>query len=402
MSHQKGFTLVELLVVIAIIGILISLLFPAFIAVRNAARSTQCKSNLRSIALGLLARTANDPAGAYCTGAFDNARDGSVELYGWVADCVAQEILPAQLLCPSSLCKTSEKINDNVAGFTGPNPTSSSKGPPARRGSGLYYQGPLTGSEIATLLFDEGINTNYASGWFLVRSKPIVVDGSTLGSLKEWWSGASTSAVQHCVGPLRISLLDRGTIPASSIAILGDAGVGDRADVSGVLDTGGDGYLQINIPAPYNLAEGDGACESSNDGPSYVDGNTGEIRYANGPQSRQYLERWAQLVEGDLGLCGQSTDNRQDTRDFFAWHAKTMNIAFADGSIRNFVDENGDGYINPGFDPTVRGSQNPTTLDHGYLSGEVEINGFEWFTGTFFDTFSTDAGGPSFQSSPCL
>ena len=227
MTQKKGFTLVELLVVIAIIGILISLLFPAFIAVRNAARSTQCKSNMRSMVLGLLARTANDPAGAYCSGAFDNARDGSVELYGWVADCVNQEILPSQLLCPSSLCKTSEKINDSAAGGGAATFTSSSKGPPSRRGSGLFYTFNMgmgmTGAEIATLLFDEGYNTNYASGWFLVRSEPIISSGMTLESLKEWYKGDT----QICAGPLRTGQLDGGSIPATAIAIMGDAGVGD-------------------------------------------------------------------------------------------------------------------------------------------------------------------------------
>lgn len=61
---RRGFTLIELLVVIAIIAILAAILFPVFAQAREAARKTQCTSNMKQMGLATM-MYAQDYDGGY-------------------------------------------------------------------------------------------------------------------------------------------------------------------------------------------------------------------------------------------------------------------------------------------------------------------------------------------------
>ncbi|WP_339734223.1 DUF1559 domain-containing protein [uncultured Gimesia sp.] len=82
MSRRRGFTLIELLVVIAIIAILIALLLPAVQQAREAARRSQCKNNLKQLAIAL--HNYHDTHSVLPSGLVDDPNDTSgVDGYGW-------------------------------------------------------------------------------------------------------------------------------------------------------------------------------------------------------------------------------------------------------------------------------------------------------------------------------
>jgi prepilin-type N-terminal cleavage/methylation domain-containing protein len=85
---RSGFTLVELLVVIAIIGVLIALLLPAVQAAREAARRSQCQSNLKQIGIAL--NTYAESHKNYPIGVQGGVNTYIDDGYGWATQLLPQ------------------------------------------------------------------------------------------------------------------------------------------------------------------------------------------------------------------------------------------------------------------------------------------------------------------------
>jgi len=165
-----------------------------------------------------------------------------------------------------------------------------------------------------------------------------------------------------------------GDVPATAIPLLG---CGSQGDVDDSDPLNSDGLLQSLIDASLGLSQGIPVAESFNDGPSIVATASAGVTLpaAGTPQAALIAVPTGGFPS--LGEPGVTGFYLQDTRDWTAWHNNSVNLVFADGSVRSIEDVNKDNYINPGFG--VAPGSDPQTV--GYTSSETEVNPWDMFPG---------------------
>jgi prepilin-type processing-associated H-X9-DG protein len=156
---------------------------------------------------------------------------------------------------------------------------------------------------------------------------------------------------------LNRALTESGTVLSDKIPLLGDSAPGDVREA-----------LLSSAVGSYEA--GARLVESFTDGP-IVNDTMKPPTFAAGT-----------VFGGPTGWWHTwATETLQDYRDFAPVHgskdARYSNILFADGSVRSYTDRNADGFLNPGFDPTLYTG----TGVIGYTSPEIELPTDEVYSG---------------------
>jgi prepilin-type processing-associated H-X9-DG protein len=243
---------------------------------------------------------------------------------------------------------------------------------------------------LARYLADKGYNTNYAASWYLVRGGVKIAQGSTTDSWvfngQTWGSAKGPGAT---LGPLTKRVLGNAVVPSSAIPLLADAAQGSGAEAimgdPGIVKNpanyyGTAGSLADTTVRTYMLA-GVPAAGSFNPGPAYYDATAGIVPLSNAAATDVSAQVQCERSGGNCPPANSAAGHGwlQDTRAWGAVHAGTCNVLMADGSVKSFTDQDGDGYLNPGFPVST------TSATVGYQSSVIELPAAEIYSGMFLE-----------------
>lgn len=158
-------------------------------------------------------------------------------------------------------------------------------------------------------------------------------------------------------GPLTLRQVDGSDIPRGSIPFLGDA-----AAVPG--------GFRLSAELSSRLEAGNPLTSSFGRGPASWNATTGcvELFSAPTPVPAAYLIPINFLKVGDVATVSDVSQLAphpqlplvlQDLRHWAALHRGRLQLLMGDGSVRQVIDQNGDGFINPGFPIERRANESP-------------------------------------------
>ena len=316
--RRKAFTLVELLVVIAIIGILIAMLLPAVQAVREAARNTQCKNNIKQIALAAMNYESSN--GRFPPGLLGEAINSQTD----TNDGSAQELGILVHLLPFIEA-------NNVADLIEPTLSPDRFG---NDGTGEGFWGDYNAAG--------GRNTRFASLFkissFECPSDRFEADGTILAL-----------STRSDAGPDRKFLFDLNRVRSLSTNGYGVDGIG-ATNYVGVGGAVGD-VRDIHVGRTYGAFLGVFGNRSKTTFGDISDGSSNTFLFGEvaakpnsgwpitGASSAQYS--WMGNVVMPMNLWSLNTNAQRDLYSFVSNHNGTINFANADGSVRT-VPESAD------------------------------------------------------------
>lgn len=339
-----------------------------------------------------------------------------MDTYGWVSDQVnAGTLAKENFLCPSNPMLVNEKLLDAYGLPTNDNLNAPTGGQRARLTAGICgdcdWQGmlgtgdasegfastdPLTTERAALLsryFIEQGYNTNYVTSWFLTYTAPRIRYQASDQSLRTNGQAAQQGlrGKRETLGPLTRAYLGRSDVPSSHIALLGDGAPGDWDEAITPVDfayQADDPFSAGDQTSRTFVTAGSILSESSSEGPVYYHRSQRKIKRIGSYNSR-LEEQWRCDRNRNCPPPTGGSGNRtymQSTVGWMATHGGAggyrVNFLFADGSVRSFMDRNGDGFLNPGF--PVPNNLTEAQYDRiGFRDDSVELHPSQFFSGVF-------------------